>query len=103
MIWNALIHSYIAANPCDQAFHMGNRRVRQDAVTKVENKRAPSERFEDGLDRMIECHSTGEQYQRIKITLDGAQRLDVIARKTQFCHPVESYRVHRHGCEVARQ
>src|ERR1700726_2872001 len=103
MMWNALTHSYIVANPRDQTFHMGDRRVRQDAVAKVENKRMSPERFEDGVDRMIECCPTGEQHQRIKIALNGAQRLNVVARELQFRHPVEPHSVDRHGIQIALQ
>src|ERR1700726_636405 len=103
MMWNALIQSYMVANPRDQTFHMGDGRVRQDAVAKVENKRALPERFEDSVDRMIERCSAGEQHQRIEIALNGTQRLNLIARKTQLYHPIEPHRVDWHSFEVARQ
>ena len=61
---------------------MGDGRVRQDAVAKVENKRVSPERFEDGVDPTIERRSAGEQYQRIEIALNGPQRLNLVARKT---------------------
>src|ERR1700730_8910790 len=103
MMWNALIHSYMVANPRDQAFHMGDGGVREDAVAKVENKRVSPERFEDSIDRMIERRSAGEQHQRIEITLNGTQRLNLIARKTQLYHPIEPHRVDWHSFEIARQ
>src|ERR1700730_92951 len=93
MMWNALIHSYMTAHPCDQTFHMGDGRVRQDAVAKVEDEWVRSERFEDGIDRMIERRTAGEQYQRIEIALNGPQRLNLITRKTQLYHPIEPHRV----------
>src|ERR1700722_4066512 len=97
MMWNALIHSYMAANPCDQALHVGNRRVRQDAVAEVENERLSSERFLDGVGRTIERRSTSEQHQRIEIALKRPQRLNEVARKIQFGHPIEPHRIDRHG------
>src|SRR5580658_9760997 len=103
MMWNALIHSYMVANPCDQALHLGDGRVRQDAVAKVENEGVSSERFEDGIDRTIERRAAGEQHQWIEIALNGAQRLNVVAHKIQFRHPIESHRVDRHGFKVKRQ
>src|ERR1700686_3651952 len=103
MMWNALIHSYIVAYPRDQTFHMRDGRVRQDAVAKVEDERVTSERFEDDIDRMIERRSAGEQHQRIVIALNGPQRLNLIARKTQLYHPIEPHRVDWHSFEVARQ
>src|SRR5580704_1061326 len=103
MMWNALIHSYMVADPRDQTFHMSDGRVRQDAVTKVENKRALPERFEDGVDPTIQRRSAGKQRQRIEIALNGTQRLNLIARKTQLDHPIEPHRVDWHSFEVARQ
>src|ERR1700692_494631 len=101
MMWNALIHSYMVANPRDQTFHMGDGRVRQDAVAKIENERASPEHFEDGVDRMIERCPTGEQHQRIEIALNGTQRLNVVPRELQFSHPVETHDVDRHGSQIA--
>src|ERR1700720_3913943 len=103
MMWNALIQSYMVANPRDQAVHMGDGRVRQDAVAKVENKRVSPERFEDGVNPTIERRSAGEQHQRIEIALNGTQRLNLIARKTQLYHPIEPHRVDWHSFEIARQ
>src|SRR5580692_591426 len=103
MMWNALIHSYMVANPRDQTFHMSDGRVRQDAVTKVENKRALPERFEDGVDPTIQRRSASKQRQRIEIALNDTQRLNLIARKTQLYHPIEPHRVDWHSFEVARQ
>src|SRR5580693_6998011 len=103
MMWNALIHSYMVANPRDQTLHMGNRGIRRDAVAEVENERLWSERFEDGIGRTIECGSAGEQRQRIEIALNGAQRLNLIARKAQLRHPIEPYRVDRYRFEVTQQ
>src|SRR5580692_7912297 len=103
MMWNALIHSYMVANPRNQTFHMGDGRVRQDAVAKVENKRVSPERFEDGVDRMIERCPAGKQHQRIEIALNGAQRLNVVAGELQFRHPVEPHSVDRHGIQIALQ
>src|SRR5580693_5601901 len=97
MMWNALIHSYMVANPRDQTFHMSDGRVRQDAVAKIENKRVSPERLEDGVDRIIERRSAGEQHQRIEIALNGTQRLNVVPREMQFRHPVETHGVDRHG------
>src|ERR1700733_11375143 len=103
MMWTALIHSYMAADPCDQALHMGNRRVRQDAVAEIENERLSSERFSDGVDRAIKRRSASEQHQRIEIALNSPQRLNVVARKIQFGHPIEPHRIDRHGTEIALQ
>ncbi len=61
------------------------------------------ERFEDGVGRAIERRSAGEQHQRIEIALNGAQRLNVVARKIQFRHPIEPHRIDRHGIEIALQ
>src|ERR1700733_5626814 len=97
MMWNALIHSYMAANPGDQALHMGNRCVRQDAVAEVKNKRLSSERFLDGIGRTIERRSAGEQHQRIEIALNSPQRLNIVAREIQFGHPIEPHRIDRYG------
>src|ERR1700730_6424908 len=103
MMWSALIHSYMVANPCDQTFHMRDRRVQQDAVAEIENERVSRERFEDGVDPMIERSAASKQRQRVQITLNNAKRLDMIARKTQFYHPVETHRVDRHGFTIIRQ
>src|SRR5580700_6405466 len=100
MMWSALIHSYMVANPCDQALHMTDGGVRQDAVAKVENERVSPERFENGVGRTIERRTAGEQRQRIEIALNGAQRLDVVARKIQFHHPVEPHGINRHGSQI---
>src|ERR1700685_1885399 len=103
MMWAALIHSYMVANPRDQTFHMADWRFRQDAVAKVENERVSSERFEDGVGRAIERRSAGEQHQRIEIALNGTQRLNVVTRKIQFRHPIEPHRINRHSIQIALQ
>src|SRR5579862_4094936 len=103
MMWNALIHSYMAADPRDQTFHVRDRCVRQDAVAEVEDERVSSERFKDGVDRTIERRAAGEQDYRIEIALNCAQRLNVIAGKIQLHHPIETHRVDRHGIQIALQ
>src|SRR3984957_20593379 len=103
MTWNALIHSYMVANPRHQTFHIGDGRLWQDAVAKVENKRASPERFDDGVDPTIERHSAGKQHQRIEIALNDTKRLSFSARKNHLYPPNEPHRVDWHGFEVTRQ
>ena len=69
---------------------MGDRRIRQDAVAEVENKRPASQRGKDCIDTAVERGAAGAQYQRIEIALHRAPVLDLIARKIKINHPIQT-------------
>src|SRR5579885_276023 len=81
---------------------MGNRRIGQNAVAKIEDERSVSERLEDRVDAAVERGTSGAQRQRIEIALNRPSLLDV-AGKTGIDHPVETYRVDRNALHVASE
>ena len=80
---------------------MRDRCLRQDAVAKIENEGLAAKRREHGIDFAIECHTSGQQCQRVEVTLDRPQPLDLITGKVPVDHPVESDRIHRYVLHIA--
>jgi hypothetical protein len=92
-----------AANPGDQALDMSDRRIRQNAVAEIENKRSSRKGLQNRLDCSIECISANQQRERIKVTLHRPMSLNVLAGETRFDHPIETDRVDRDSVEIACQ
>ena len=67
---------------------MSDRRLRQNAVTEIENMRSTSKRLAHRINRTIERIATGKQRQRIEIALHGAEFLH-LARKNPVDAPIE--------------
>ena len=82
---------------------MGDRRLRQNAVAKIKNERAGTERFEDGIGCAIENRSAGQKRKRIEIALDCSPRLNVITSKIEIDHPVETYGIDRDSVDIVPQ
>src|SRR5208283_1845695 len=60
-----------AAHPSHQPFHMLDGRLRQDAVTEIEDMRSRLESLDDTLDVLVETGAAGDQRQRVEIALQG--------------------------------
>ena len=59
-------------NLLDHGFHVAHRRLRDEAVTQIEDVPRPSLRFvENGVDLRFEHIEWGQEGQRIQVTLDG--------------------------------
>src|SRR5262245_1471864 len=96
MTWNALSHSYISvsknnrdqqsragvpaqqqeparpscpAYPREHLLDMGDRCLRQDAVTEIEDERPLGKNVEDIVDRAVERCTAGDKRQRIEVAL----------------------------------
>ena len=108
MMWNALSqveprHAIDPplAHPCDHPFHMGDRRLRQDAVAEIEDERSVAESRQDRIDLAIERSAAREQCQRIEIALHRPAALDLVAGKAAIDHPVEPDRVDSNAVHIA--
>ncbi len=82
---------------------MRDRRIRQDAVAEIENKRPGRKCRQDRIDRPIERRAAGQKHQRIEIALNRAQWLNVLADKTKVGRPINADGVDGDGIEEARQ
>src|SRR5215475_11330934 len=80
---------------------MRDRRVWQDAVTKIEDKRTVRESGENGVDCTIKRRAACHQNLRIEIALDRPPALNVLARIDVLDHPVEPDRVDRDFIDIA--
>src|SRR5690349_21053899 len=58
-----------APNARDQALHMRDRRLLQDAVTKIEDERFALQRDENFIHRVIQSLAARDQDERIEISL----------------------------------
>src|ERR1700728_642056 len=85
----------------DQPLDMGNRRIRQYAVSEIEDERPMRERVENRVDRAVQRFASDEKRQRVEITLNGSPRLDGLTCKTRLDCPIYSYRVDGDGIEIA--
>src|SRR5207253_6009285 len=81
------------SHPFQHAFHMRDRRLREDAVPEVEDKRPAGKRLQYHINRAVERRPAGDQYQRIEIALHWKAALDLVAGKDPIDHPVETDRV----------
>ena len=57
------------AHAADHLLHVCDRRFRLDAVAEIEDQSAGGIVFQHVVDSAIECRATGDQRQRIEITL----------------------------------
>jgi hypothetical protein len=71
-------------NPTHQSFDVGDRRLRQNAMAKVEDQRPCPKRPNDVVDRIVEPLAAGNQGERIEIALYGRNRLDAIGGKSEI-------------------
>jgi len=68
---------------------MRNRRLRQNAVAEIEDKRPRREILQNRIDRAIQRCAAGEKHQRIEITLNRTTCLDAISRECKIDHPIK--------------
>src|SRR5262249_1210162 len=67
---------------------MRNWRLRQNAVSEIEDERAPGERFQYCLDGAVQCSATSEQHQRVEISLHWQVWLNVLPREGGIDPPI---------------
>src|SRR5947207_2749018 len=82
-----------AAKSPDHLLDMSDRRVRQNAVTEIENKRAVRERRKDRVNTSVERHATRAQRQWVKIALHRTLLLNDVAGEIEIHHPIKSNRI----------
>ena len=93
----------LTPHPPYHLLHMRDRRLRQNAVAEVENKRTAGERFENRVNAAVESSAAGTQRQRIEITLHRAANLDRIARKAKIDHPIQTNSIDLDVLDIAFQ
>src|ERR1700692_157977 len=117
MMWNALIHSYSivcsfwrgsarcrhVAHTRDQLLDMRNRRLRQYAMTEIENKRSGRKCRQNPIDRAVERFPSREERQGIEIALNRSELLDLFARKLRLNHPIEPNGIHRNSFDIGQE
>src|SRR5882757_8866846 len=80
---------------------MSDRRVRQNAVAEIENKRPAGERCENRIDTAVERGAARAQRLRIEIALHRTPLLNDVAREIEIHHPVEPHRIDRNLFDIA--
>src|ERR1700692_451590 len=120
MMWKALIHSYIvyifagirtvasnrsrqAAHARNQSFHMCDRRLRQHAMTEIENERPSGKGLESGIDGAIKRCAADEEGQWIEIALNRPPALNLVAREARLNHPIKTHRIDGNGRDITRE
>src|SRR5215472_15532665 len=111
MTWNALIHSYMqrllsearATHARNELFDMCHRRVRQHAMTEIEDKRSSFEIFQYAIDRISERVATDQKRDWIEIALNRFAALHLVARKSEINGPVEPHCIDRDIIDVPLQ
>jgi hypothetical protein len=73
--------------------HMCDRRLRQDAVSEIEDEGPLGKYLEYVVDRAIERSAADEQRQRIKVSLHRHAPLDLITGKNRINRPIEADRL----------
>src|SRR5262245_9624377 len=82
---------------------MRNRRLWQNAVSKIEDEWALGERFQYHLHGAVQSSAPGEQHQRVEISLHWYMRLNVLPREGGIDRPIEADGVYRHVFHIAQQ
>src|SRR5215213_5728171 len=108
MMCNAFSHGYraaitLAAHALEHVLDMRNRRLRHDAVTKIENERFLREGLHDRIDAAIERDAAGDEDQGIEITLHWHATLNALAGKIFVDHPIEANSVQWNVLHIARE
>src|ERR1700730_14959272 len=81
---------------------MRNRRLRQDAVSKIEDERPSGKLLENLVYAAIERIAPRQQHQRIEIALYHNTRRNMLARKFEIHCPIETNRVDCNIIDVAK-
>ena len=69
---------------------MGDRRLGQDAVAEVEDKRSSRQHSHDLIDLAVERRAAGQQRQRIDIALHRQLRLKILRHRLPIVSPIKS-------------
>src|SRR5215471_11325410 len=109
MTWNAFNHTYMRrsilcpAHARKHLLHMCDRRLRQDAVSEIEDEGPLGKHLKYVLHRAIERSAADEQRQRVEISLHRHAPLDLITRKNGIDRPIETDRIDRDVFDVAQE
>src|SRR5690349_22239520 len=111
MMWNALIHSYMqrllcqarATHACNELFDMRKWRVRQHAMTQIEDKRSGFEICQYAIDRTIKRWAADQKRHRIEIALNRSAALHLVSRKGKINRPVEPDRIDVDHVDISLQ
>src|SRR5215467_15954499 len=115
MTWKAFNHTYMRrpdahsdvilcpAYACKHLLHMCDRRLRQDAVSEIEDEGPLGKHLEYVVHRTIERSAADEQRQRVEISLHRHAPLDLITRKNGIDRPIETDRIDRDVFDVAQE
>src|SRR5215831_17230225 len=115
MTWKAFNHTYMRrsdAHPgvilcpayaCKHLLHMCDRRLRQDAVSEIEDEGPLGKYFEYVVHRAIERSAADKQRQRIEVSLHRHAPLDLITGKNAINRPIEADRIDRDVFNVAHE
>src|SRR5215471_18845 len=103
--WGKLFpgHALAAADALEHALHVADRRLRQDAMPEIEDKRHARKSRQHVIDRAVERRSSGQQYQWIKISLDGMALADPIPHHQTVHGPIKPYPVDRNLLDIRPQ
>src|SRR5580658_6096587 len=82
---------------------MGDRGLRQDAVSQVEDKRSIAEVLQNRIGLAVKRSTARQQRQRIEISLYRPATLDLVASKAAIDHPVQPYRIDIHAFHISPQ
>src|SRR6266478_4652325 len=115
MTWKAFNHTYMRrsdahsgvilcpAYACKHPLHMCDRRLRQDAVSEIEDEGPLGKCLEYVVHRAIERSAADEQRQRVEVSLHRHAPLDLITRKNGINRPIEADRIDRDVFDVAQE
>ena len=91
------------AYACKHLLHMCDRRLRQDAVSEIEDEGPLGKYFEYVVHRAIERSAADKQRQRIEVSLHRHAPLDLITGKNAINRPIEADRIDRDVFNVAHE
>src|SRR5256885_5256048 len=115
MTWKAFNHTYMRrsdahsgvilcpAYACKHPLHMCDRRLRQDAVSEIEDEGPLGKRLEYVIDRAVERAAAGEQHQRVEVSLHRHATLDLVTRKSGIDRPIETDGIDRNIFHIAQE
>src|SRR5262252_5230736 len=115
MTWKTFNHTYMRrsdahsdvilcpAYACKHLLHMCDRRLRQDAVSEIEDEGPLGKYLEYVVHRAVERSAADEQRQWIEVSLHRHAPLDLITGKNRINRPIEADRIERHVFDVAQE
>src|SRR5262245_14067355 len=82
------------AHARNHLLHMCNGRLRQDAMSKIEDERPAGKGFKYRIDHAIEWSAASEQHHRIEIPLHRHTGMDLIPNENGIDRPIKADRIH---------